>query len=123
VEDFDPMSAALAEADRQADQANARSSSGDRYEPGSLSTAATSTEKKPENNGMSQPGQAPAPKRARDGQTFAQQSVLTRKAFEFQYQDRAEEEWIKQHEAELDKNRQLYGVDEPLAGAKPVSTA
>jgi hypothetical protein len=144
-----PLDAAMKEAERQANEAEKRRRSGYQYpgqpdqettqnsgqtpeftrhgtkrdisnqRPGSTSELATpedqsdSTITKPAGTGL----------RARDGQTLAQQSGWTRSAFQSQYGAEAEREWIKQHEAELDKNRQAYGVDEPLAGANPLPTA
>lgn len=128
----DPMTAALQEANRQADMANERASSGDTYKPskrpsssqGELATQpGQQKNSKPTPSSGQLPTQSTAPKRARDGQTFQQQSLLTQQSFKTQYGDQAEDQWIKQHEAELDKNRQIYGYDDPLPGAKPTAGA
>lgn len=57
---------------------------------------------------------------ASDRQTLAQQSPWTRAMFRGEYGANAEQEWVRQHEAELRRNQQLYGSREPRAGAAPV---
>jgi hypothetical protein len=53
---------------------------------------------------------------AADKQTLAQQTPWTRAAFKSVYGDNADAEWIRQHNAELERNQRLYGSREPRAG-------
>lgn len=47
---------------------------------------------------------------AEDGQSLGSQTPNTQAMFRAQYGGRAEIEWVKEHENELKKNRQLYGT-------------
>lgn len=60
---------------------------------------------------------------ALDNQTLGQQSSWTRSVFRSTYGDNADSEWVKQHNAELQRNRALYGSDEPRTGTRPVDGA
>lgn len=55
---------------------------------------------------------------ARDGQSLSQQTPWTQQAFRSQYGMNSDTEWVRQHEAELDKNVQIYGSQDPKAGTK-----
>jgi soluble lytic murein transglycosylase-like protein len=61
------------------------------------------------------------PETAEDGQSLSQQTPWTQTSFQAQYGLRAAKEWVKQHNTELAKNRQVYGVSEPTAGQKSLS--
>lgn len=58
---------------------------------------------------------------ASDQQTLDQQSGWTRAMFRGEYGDRADQEWVRQHEAELTRNMRLYGSREPSAGSVPLA--
>lgn len=60
---------------------------------------------------------------ASDRQSLGQQTGWTRAAFRSQYGDNADQEWVRQHEAELARNERLYGSREPGAGTAPLSSA
>jgi hypothetical protein len=122
-EEYDPVVDALAAAEQEADRQSFRGASEDyQYQP---SIELPRESKKP---GKSKEKSKPKPKlpsirRARDGQTFDQQSSWTKSAFRHQHGPDAEEEWIRQHEADLDRNQRLYGSQEPVPGQKPVASA
>jgi hypothetical protein len=61
-----------------------------------------------------------AARMATDRQTLADQSPWTRASFRSTYGDQAEQEWVRQHEAELGRNQRLYGSREPTAGSSPL---
>lgn len=63
----------------------------------------------------------PPTKQARDGQTLSQQSPGTQSAFQTRYGDKAAEAWVREHEAELQKNIGTYGMAEPTAGTKALN--
>lgn len=119
----DPLQMALEEAERQAASQEERFSSPEYTAPRPQKQEEPEEEKpKPTRNIMDPEQETVKPvRRARDGQTFAQQNGMTKSAFRYEYGDRAEEEWVRQHEAELDKNRATYGTEEPTPGAKPLS--
>src|SRR6186713_2048262 len=57
---------------------------------------------------------------ARDKQRLDQQTPETQAAFESKYGARAKEEWVREHEQELDRNLGTYGKEEPRAGDRPL---
>lgn len=56
--------------------------------------------------------------KARDGQTFQQQTAWTQQAFRSRYGEQAAQKWKEEHDAELARNVSTYGVAEPTAGQK-----
>lgn len=59
---------------------------------------------------------APAPGRTLDGQTFQQQTAWTKMAFQARYGTDAANQWAREHNAELQRNQQVYGSREPRPG-------
>jgi hypothetical protein len=64
------------------------------------------------------PGTTPDnnPSQSSDGQTLSQQTAWTQQAFRNQYGAQADTVWAAQHEAELERNKRLYGSREPAVG-------
>lgn len=152
-EESNPLTLALAEAERQSEQSSGdddryggpspadraamdaaatraaseahREASGPRWEfgPKGMTLQRNRRSDDPPDEPSPKPAQQPGRKIARDGQTIYQQSYWTQTSFRHAYGERAEEEWVRQHEAELDKNQRLYGAQDPKAGATPVAGA
>ncbi len=60
---------------------------------------------------------------ASDKQTLGGQSAWTQRMFREMYKDTADQEWVKQHEAELARNQRIYGSREPTPGARDIGVA
>ena len=60
---------------------------------------------------------------AEDGQSLSQQTTWTQMSFRAKYGLDADKAWVREHNAELAKNRQLYGVSDPKAGTNPLAGA
>lgn len=83
--------------------------------------AARAAQTKAEAAGSAKPASSPKPSdvfKARDGQTFQQQTAWTQQAFRSRYGEQAAQKWKEEHDAELTRNVSIYGVAEPTAGQK-----